>query len=163
MDGLIILSCFIVAPALLSFVLRANGAIVFLSVCLGSVLATFVSGDASSIISGASRSGALATMQWTQITLLIAPVIAATVLTRKKLKGLKRIFGAVAALCSGSLLALLIMPYLSQATQRSIEITNLWHELDSLQVGIIICGTSITMLLLYMTRWKPDGDKKKHK
>ena len=142
---------------------RSHGGLVFLSVCLGSVLATYVAGDASTIISGASRSSALATIQWTQIGLLFTPVVLTLLLARKKLKGLKLILGTFAAAAGGGLLALLLTPYLSQNLQQQIRREVLWHQLDSLQVAIIITGTLVTMLLLFIMRWKPDGDKKKHK
>ena len=109
MDAQIILAGFVIVPAVAVVLLRSNGILVFLSVCLGSVLAAYVAGDASSVISGARRSGALVTMQWTQLGLLVVPVLCTVLLTRKKLKGFKLLLGFVAAIAAGALLALLGM------------------------------------------------------
>lgn len=137
--------------------------LVFLSVCLGSVLATYVAGDASSVISGASRSSALATMQWTQLGLLATPVVLTTLLSRKKLKGIKLLLGIVAAAAGGGLLALLAVPYLASAQQSSIKATELWRQLYNLETTLIILGSVITILHFFITRWKPEKEGKKHK
>jgi zinc transporter ZupT len=160
MDAHIILAGFVIVPAVAVVLLRSNGILVFLSVCLGSVLAAYVAGDASSVISGASRSGALVTMQWTQLGLLVVPVLCTVLLTRKKLKGFKLLLGFVAAIAAGALLALLGMQYLSSALQESIYESTAWHELNNLETAVILTGATITFLYLLMTRWRPEGDKK---
>jgi len=157
---LAILASLVLAPPVITLLLRSNGVLVFLSVCLGSVLATYVAGDASSVISGASRSGALVTMQWTQLGLLVVPVLCTVLLTRKKLKGFKLLLGFVAAIAAGALLALLGVQYLSSALQDSIYESTAWHELNNLETAVILTGATITFLYLLMTRWKPEGDKK---
>jgi len=157
---LAILASLVLAPPVITLLLRSNGVLVFLSVCLGSVLATYVAGDASSVISGASRSGALVTMQWTQLGLLVVPVLCTVLLKRKKLKGFKLLLGFVAAIAAGALLALLGVQYLSSALQDSIYESTAWHELNNLETAVILTGATITFLYLLMTRWKPEGDKK---
>ena len=157
---LAILASLVLAPPVITLLLRSNGVLVFLSVCLGSVLATYVAGDASSVISGASRSGALVTMQWTQLGLLVVPVLCTVLLTRKKLKVFKLLLGFVAAIAAGALLALLGVQYLSSALQDSIYESTAWHELNNLETAVILTGATITFLYLLMTRWKPEGDKK---
>lgn len=158
----ILLGAFVLVP-LATFLLRSNGALVFLSVCLGSVLAIYVAGDASSVISGASRSSALATMQWVQLGLLVAPVILTILLTRKKLKGVKLILGTIAATAAGGLLALLAVPYLSSSVQANIHSSEVWHQLDNLQTAAVLTGAMLTILYFFMTRWKPEKEGKKHK
>ncbi len=160
---LAILAGFVLLPPLATLLLRSNGVLVFLSVCLGSVLATYVAGDASSVISGASRSSVLATMQWTQLGLLVVPVMLTVLLSRKKLKGLKLLLGVLAAAAAGGLLALLAVPYMTATYQTAIKSTELWHELSNLETSLVIAGAAITILHLFMTRWKPESDKKKHK
>lgn len=160
MDALIVLGCLVLIPAVATLLLRSNGMLVFLSVGLGSLLATYVSGDASEVIAGASRSGALATMQWTQIALLTLPVVFTIALTRKKMKAIKLLLGVTASLAAGALLALLATPYLSSSLQTAIRKTEIWHQLYNLETPIILTGASITILLLFITRAKPDKDKK---
>ncbi|QQS20092.1 hypothetical protein IPL85_01390 [Candidatus Saccharibacteria bacterium] len=158
-----ILACLVVLPPLATVLLRSNGMLVFLSICMGSMLATYVAGDVTSVIAGASKSNALVTMQWTQLGLLMLPVPLVLYFSRKKLKGLKLFLGAIAAAAGGGLLALIAVPYMSVTQQTAIKSTQLWHELNNLETSFVIAGATITILHLFMTRWKPDGDKKKHK
>ena len=160
---LAILAAFVVLPPLATVLLRSNGILVFLSVCMGSVLATYVASDASSVISGASRSSVLTTMQWTQLGLLVAPVPFVLYFSRKKLKGLKLVLGTIAAAAGGALLGILGVPYMTAAQQTAIKSTELWRELNNLETAFVIAGASITILHIFMTRWKPEPDKKKHK
>ncbi len=153
----------VAVPPLVTVLLRSNGMLVFLSVCMGSVLATYVAGDASSVIYGASRSNVLTTMQWTQLGLLVIPVVLTLFLSRKKVKGLKLFLGVIAAAAAGGLLALLAVPYLSADQQSTIESTELWRELNNLETAAIITGASTTVLYFFMTRWKPESEKKHKK
>lgn len=164
MDALIILGCLGLVPPIVTLLLRSNGVLVFLSVCLGSVLSTYLADDVGMVISGASRSSALNTMQWSQLGLLVLPVVLTIVLARKKLKGVKLLLGAIAAAAGGGLLALLAVPFLSRTLQDTIRKTDLWHQLDNAQSALLIVGVIVTLLLLFMTRTKPVEDKgKKHK
>jgi hypothetical protein len=160
----ILLAVFVLTPFAISFLLRSSGALVFMSVCLGSILATYAASDASSVISGASRSGVLATMQWVQLALLAVPVVLTLLLTRKKVKGIKFILSSVTAALAGGLLALLAVPYMSASMQSTVHASQLWHQLDNLQTAIILAGSVLTTLYLFATRWQPEKDHtKKHK
>lgn len=165
MNSLVLLGCLALIPPMATLVLRSNGVLVFLSVCLGSVLSTFVADDVGTVISGASKSGALATMQWSQLGLLVIPVALTIILARKKLKGVKLILGVIAAAAGGGLLALLALPLLSRSIQDSVRAAEVWRQLDNSQSAIIIAGALVTVLFLFMTRTKPveDTKGKKHK
>lgn len=160
---LAILAGLVVLPPVVTLLFRSNGVLVFLSVCMGSVLATYIASDASNVISGASRPSVLTTMQWTQLGLLIAPVPFVLFFSRKKLKGLKLFLGTIAAGAGGGLLALLTVPYMTAAQQAVIKSSELWRELNNLEAAFIIAGASIAILHIFITRWKPEADKKKHK
>lgn len=163
MDAQILVGLVVLVPFLAVLLLHASGVFTFLSLCLGSVLATYVAGDANTVLASARSGGGLATMQWVQLALLIAPMAAAILLTRKKSKGVKLVLSATLALIAGALLALLATPYFSRALQADVTATELWHQLDSLQTAIILSGTGLVLFNLFSTRWKPDKEGKKHK
>lgn len=160
---LALLAGLVLAIPLVALVLRSNGILVFLSVCMGSILATYAAGDMSSVIADASRMSELATLQWTQLFLLGIPIVLTLLLSRKKLKGVKLGLGVLAAGAAGGLLALLMVPYLSISQQAAVRSTELWHELNNLETMFVIAGAALTVLYLFMTRWKPEGEKKHKK
>lgn len=163
MDAQILVGLLVLVPFLAVLLLHSSGVFTFLSLCLGSVLATYVAGDANTVLASARSGGGLATMQWVQLALLIAPMAAAILLTHKKSKGVKLVLSATLALIAGALLALLATPYFSRALQADVTATELWHQLDSLQTAIILSGTGLVLFNLFSTRWKPDKEGKKHK
>ncbi|PID31096.1 hypothetical protein CSA80_03105 [Candidatus Saccharibacteria bacterium] len=160
---LVLLAGLVFVPPVATLFLRSNGVLVFLGVCLGSVLAMYVAGDASSVISSANRTSPLATMQWTQLTLLIVPVVLTILLSRKKMRGTNSLLSLAAAMTAGCLLALFAVPYLSAGQQSTIRATELWRQLDNLQTAFVILGAGVTVLYLFVTRWKPQVHKKHHK
>ena len=163
MDAQILVGLLVLVPFLAVLLLHASGVFTFLSLCLGSVLATYVAGDANTVLASARSGGGLATMQWVQLGLLVAPMAVTILLTRKKSKGVKLVLSATLALIAGALLALLATPYFSRALQADVTATELWHQLDSLQTAIILSGTGLVLFNLFSTRWKPDKEGKKHK
>ena len=162
MAPLIILAAIALVPFVVTFLFRADGAIVFLSVALGTVLATYVAGDTADVLTAASSGNNLAAMQWVQIALLVLPVVLALLLTRKKTRGLKHLLSSVTALAAGAMLALLLVPYLSGPLQTQMKDTFLWREIDNLETALIIAGTLLVFLQLFMNRFKPEKGKKKH-
>lgn len=162
MAPLIILAAIALVPFVVTFLFRADGALVFLSVALGTVLATYVAGDTADVLTAANSGSTLAAMQWVQIVLLILPVALALLLTRKKTRGLKHILSSITALSAGAVLALLLVPYLSAPLQDQIRDTFLWREIDNLETALIIIGSVLVYTQLFMNRFKPEKGKKKH-
>ncbi|QQS18802.1 hypothetical protein IPL68_01925 [Candidatus Saccharibacteria bacterium] len=75
MDAQLLLGLLMLAPALSVILLHASGVFTFLSLSLGSVLATYVAGDANTVLNSANNGGGLTTMQWVQLGLLVAPCL----------------------------------------------------------------------------------------
>jgi hypothetical protein len=55
MSPVVILGCLVIIPVVLLMVLRVNAALVFLSVCLGSVLTNFLGPDVNSLLDLVSK------------------------------------------------------------------------------------------------------------
>ncbi len=160
MTYLIVLACLVLVPFLLIMALRSHGSIVFLSLCLGSVLATLVAPDMTDVVSAMTRGNTLVTLQWSQIGLLTAPFLLATLFTKGAIRGGKQLLNGLNAFASGTLFALLLTPYLSPIWQAGIKQQGLWHQLDNLQTAILIVGAATSLLFLLITRSHPKLDKK---
>ncbi len=161
MTYLIVLACLVLVPFVLIMILRSHGSIAFLSLCLGSVLATLVAPDMTAVVSAMTRGNALVTLQWSQIGLLTTPFLLAILFTKGAIRGGKLLLNGLNAIASGTLFALLLTPYLSPAWQAGIKQQGLWHQLDNLQTAILIMGAVISLLFLLMTRSHQKIDKKR--
>ncbi len=159
---MIVLCSVVALPPVVSLVLRSNGVLVFLSVCMGSVLATHAASDMANVVSGFTQASLLGTLQWTSLGLLFTPVVCTVLFSRKKLQGGKLLLGFVAAAAGGVLLATVMVPYLSTSLQNTLQSTTVWHEVQNLEIPSVLAGSVTTLLYLFITRWKPMSDKKKH-
>lgn len=159
---MIISAAFIVVPVLAAVVLRSSGTLMFLSVCLGSVLATHVAGDASSIISSATPDDGASAMQWAQLGLLVLPFVLTLLFTRKRASSSEMITGVFAAAAAGALLGLLAVPYMTETMSSTFTGSEVWHQIDNLQTSIVIAGSVLVLASFFMGRHK-SHDEKKHK
>lgn len=161
MTYLIVLACLVLVPFVVIMALRSHGSIVFLSLCLGSVLATLVAPDVTNVVSAITRGNTVVTLQWSQIGLLAAPFVLATIFTKGAIRGGKQLLNGLNAFASGTLFALLLTPYLSSDWQSGIRALGLWRQLDNLQTAILIAGAGISLLFLLVTRPHHRADKKR--
>lgn len=162
--SLLLIGCLVLVPVFAIVLLKAQGAIVFLSLCLGSVLASYVATDMTDVLTS-MRSGQspLAVSQMVRIILLIAPFVLAMLFTSRTVRGGKHLLNLVTALTSGILFALLIVPLLSSDLQRSIMDQTVWHQISSLQTLVIIVGATLSMIFLLMSRPHHQNSKKHRK
>jgi hypothetical protein len=160
MTQLVILLAIVLVPVLIITVLRANGAIAFMSLCVGSVLATYTSTDAATIVSSFSAGVSEATTKWVQLALLVAPFLLAMLFTRGSVHGSKQFMNFLPALASGMLFALLAIPLFSATWQHQLEAQAFWHQLDSLQTAIVLAGAAFSLLFILMShRTRSEGGK----
>src|ERR1700744_797814 len=110
MNYLVVLAALALLPMVVVVWLRVNGAIAFMSLCLGSVLVTYTSSDVDGVFGSFSSSkNTLTTNQWVQLGLLIVPLILTILFTRGSVKGTKKITNILPALAAGLLTALLVV------------------------------------------------------
>lgn len=163
MAYLLILAALALVPALAIVLLRVNGAIAFMSLCLGSVLVAYTSSDVTDLVTSFSAKGTLNVDQWVKLALLIAPFLLTILFTRGGVKGSKKLTNILPAIATGLLFALLVVPLLAANVQRNIHQLGLWHQLDSLQTSVIIAGAVFSLLFLLFThRTKHEEEGKKH-
>jgi len=162
---LAILAALAAVPALAIILLRVNGAIAFMSLCLGSVLVTYTSSDVSSVLTSMLNKGPLATNQWVQLGLLVVPLLLAILFTRGSVKGAKAVTNVLPAIAAGLLSALLIVPLLGANLQHQIHDLGIWRQLSNAQTAVILGGALFSLVFLLFTHRKHGGGeegKKKH-
>lgn len=166
-SSLVILAAIALVPLLAILLLRANGAVAFMSLCLGSVLVTYTATDVESVTSSLLDKGALATNQWVQLGLLVIPLLLAVLFTRGSVKSGKAVINILPAAATGLLAALLVVPLLSASLQRQVQSSSFWTQLSNAQTAVILGGAVFSLVFLLFThRKKKSGDeegKKKKK
>ena len=163
MTYLLVLAALALLPVLGIVLLRVNGAIAFMSLCLGSTLVTYVSSDVNDIVSSFATKGSLNVHQWVQLGLLVVPFLLTILFTRGSVNGGKKITNILPALASGLLFALLTVPLLPANIQRQVHHVALWHQLDSLQTAVILGGAAFSLVFLLFTHRKQGEEEgKKH-
>lgn len=164
MTYLIVLAALALVPVLLVTLLRVNGAIAFMSLCLGSVLVTYTSSDVDTVFTTFTNQHALVTNQWVQLALLVIPFLLTILFTMRSVKGGKTVTNFLPALATGLLFALLTVPLLPADLQRNLHSTEAWHQLDDLQTAIILGGALFSLVFLLFThRSKHEDEHKKKK
>ena len=168
MTPLVILVALAAVPALVVLVLRVNGAIAFMSLCLGSVLVTYTSSDVDTVFTSFANKGVLATNQWVQLALLIVPLLLTILFTRRSVKkGAKSAINILPALATGLLCVLFVVPLLPSGLQHQLQDINAWRQLSDAQTGVILGGAAFSLVFLLFTHRKRKGGdeeegKKKH-
>lgn len=164
MNPNVILIALLAAPPILLMVLRVNAALVFLSLCLGSVLVQFVAPDAAVILSSTSAGshGVPSSLMFVDLVLLLLPVVLTTVFMIRSVHGHARLaLNFLPAVGASALATLLAVPLMSKGLTGSLTHLVLWHKLEALQTLIISADTLLVLLFLWMQRPKAHHGKEK--
>jgi hypothetical protein len=165
----ILLAATVVAPVLFLMVLRINAALVFLSLCLGSVLVQFVAPDVNSFMTVFSAHAPHTDAPdnlIVQLVLLLAPAALTAIFMIRTVKGHGRLLlNVLPAAGVGLLGVLLVIPLLSQDIADNLTSASLWPQVERSQNLIVGGSAVICLLVLWMQRPKTGGEKhgKKHK
>lgn len=148
MIPLIIVIALFILPIIIILKRKANALLVFLSVCLGFVLATFIAADFADVITAITRGNMLATTQWIQVVLVLLPFWAAMLFTKGASTPGGALFGLLLAIVASTLAVLLVVSFLPNALQESLEDTVAWKELHNASTALLIAGGVITLFSL---------------
>lgn len=166
----VILGAIILLPIVILMVLRINAALVFLSLCLGSVLVQFVAPETKGFIEDfsfkANTDLSSTSNNTIKLVLLLFPTILTSIFMIRTVSGRGKLFlNLLPAIGVGLLGALLIVPLLPPGVSHDIVRSNLWDQVVKAQVLIVGSSALVCMLVLWMQRPKTGGnkhDKKKH-
>ena len=150
-------------PALLVLLFRAHGAIAFMSLCLGSVLATYVAGDVTDFMTGIMSLDALGSGEWVKLALLVLPLLLSLLFTTRTVRGHQQLINVLPALAAGLLLVLLVEPLLPANVQEQIETNVIWDTLNNLQTAVLLAGAFFSQFFLLITGRPPKHSDKKEK
>lgn len=152
----------VVLPLVMVLVLRSNGAVAFLSVCLGSVLVATVSSDVIDFTAAFTPLGDEIVDDWTKVALLLLPLLIGLFVTRKSVGASKQAINFIPALAAGLLLALFAVPLLPSGVEKTIAGTDYWDMLQNLKTLIILGGAAMSFGLLLIARPRHKEEDKKH-
>jgi hypothetical protein len=163
MTPVMLIAIAVAIPVLLFAILRVNAAIIFLSLCLGSVLVNLVGSDANSVLSLFSA-GLHESNVMLPLTLLFAPAVLTTlIMIRTIKKGLPLLLNILPSLAFGVVGLLLAVPLCSAGVQGAITNSSVWHDLQKLQTMVVILSAVVSLFFLWLQRPKHSGDDKKKK
>jgi hypothetical protein len=151
-------------PLVVLTVLRINAVMVFLSLCLGQVLVTYVGGDATSMMSLFSphTSGAVS-YSTLDLILLLGPAVATSVFMLFSIHGhIKTILNILPAAGAAFLGVLLAVPLLAPGVRYAIEGQALWQNLSRAQDFIVGISALISLVFLWSQRHRK-GEGGKHR
>ena len=166
----LILAAIVIAPILVLMLLRINAALVFLSLCLGSVLVQFVAADTNSLLalfSAQAPNTDPPDNETLSLILLLAPAILTAVFMVKTVRNKsKLILNALPAAGVGLLGALLVVPLLPPNLADDIITSSMWSQVEKSQGFIVGLSATVCLLVLWLQRPKAGHEgkhSKKHK
>jgi hypothetical protein len=154
---------------LLLMLLRVNAALVFLSLCLGSVLVQFASPDAealAALFSAQAPNTDPPDNSTLSIAMLVTPAVLTAIFMIRTVRGkTKLLINALPAAVVGLLGALLVVPLLPEGLNDDIINSSLWSQVQASQGFAVGLAAVVCLLVLWMQRPKTGGEGKhgKHK
>lgn len=154
-----VLGALILAPLVLTFLLKSNAATGFLALCAGFVLSTSAVGGLKQLL---NQMDLTVTETSLALILVAAPLILTLLLVRSPSReGAMFIMQLMAALAAGGLLALSVGPLVGSSTSIDLEASQTWNHLQNFQAAIIGAGALISFLLVWLSGFQRHR-KKKH-
>jgi hypothetical protein len=158
-----LLAVLIFLPAVLTFLLKSNGAQSFLALCGGFAVITLSGSDIEHLF-GKTRITSL-TSNDVDLILLGVPLLLTLLFTLGSVRLKKqRLLHVLPALCAGALFAAIAAPMFSDTLNIKLANSSAWRNLQDAQSYIVSAGLLFSLLLIWSARFmpaKPHG--KKHK
>lgn len=149
----------LLAPVLVLTILRINAVMVFLGLCLGSVMLRYVGPDANSVLHfllpHASGNVSTSTMR---LILLLGPAVATAFFMVFSVKGkIRTLINILPAAGTSVLGVLLTVPVLAPGLRYAIEGQSIWENL--MRTQDLAVGVSALMSLMYLWAQRPGHRK----
>ncbi len=152
MTPLVFFAIVVLGPAAILTLLRVNAAVVFLSLCLGSVLVQFMGSDGISFVTTFVPHASSFSESSIQIGLLLLPAVLTTIFMFHSVRHVRVLLNIVPALTVGLLALLLIEPLLSSGLQGTITHSSLWQQYTRMQSLIVGASALISLAYLWFDR-----------
>jgi hypothetical protein len=153
-----ILAALIFSPVILTYLLKSNAALGYLSLAGAFTLITLGSAELKNLTGHLDIRVDSSTLN---LVVLMFPLLATLLLTRKAFKDqVRTVLQLAAALCAGGLLALVSVPLLNASARTNFADSWGWANLQKIQVPIIAAGFLLSLLLVWFNK---SHSGKKHK
>src|ERR1700689_2737537 len=133
----LILIALLLAPLILTFLLRANAALGFLALCTGFTAATYASGSTQHWLAHLASSGQLLSTNAVNLIMIVVPLALTLLLTRKHVPKQRFYLQALPALASGGLLALSTASLLTDWLNIDFGSVGIWNQLEKQEALIV--------------------------
>jgi hypothetical protein len=152
----LILAALIFSPVLLTFILKSNAALGYLSLAGAFTLITLGSAELKDLTGYLEIRIDSSTLN---LAVIMVPLLFTLLLTRKSFSGqIKTFLYLVTALCAGGLLALVSVPLLNASARTNFADSWGWTNLQKVQVPLIAAGFLLSLILMWF--YKPSRSKK---
>jgi hypothetical protein len=155
----VILGALVLGPLILTFFLKSNAAMAFLSLCAGFAVISFASTDLENLtghLDFSINSSAL------NLVLIGLPLILTLLLVRHAFMGkFGLILHSLIALATGALLAVIAVPLLSDSIRANFADSKLWSDLQNIQAGVIGAGVFLSLCVVWASGLKHHKPAKK--
>lgn len=152
----ILLAAIVLIPIIVCTVLRINAVMVFLSLCLGNILVTYVASDANSLLTLFAPGISNKVTSFIQLIVLLLPVVLTSVIMMLSINNRgKVIMNILPAVGVGYLSVLLIVPLLPPDIRSSVQSAHLWPEFVKLQS--LVVGITAVISLFFLWRQRKRG------
>lgn len=158
MNPLILMAAVVVVPVLLMFITGSKAASVFLALCAGSVLSTYVGDTALDMVQTFVRGYNETTMAAVEIGLLVFPALLTMLFLGRSQHGSQKIINIFPAVLTGMVALFMVVPLLPSATMKSVQATEAWQQLYAYQA--IFVGAAVLFSLFQL--WA-SGSSSRHK
>ena len=162
-SGTLWLAIIALAPIVGIFLLGANAALVFLSLCLGYVLYSFDAHNATSAINSLHQYSFTNHLKTSAIVinlvLLLGPALITLVIQIRSMHGSRRLFNLIPAVFCGLFAALIVVPALPASVASSIGATPYWGKLAHYQDDIVGIGAAVA-IVFFWSNFKHHASKK---
>jgi hypothetical protein len=143
----------LVVPLLVLTVLRINAAMVFLSLCLGYVLVTFVANDADSLISFLAPDTNSISASSLKLGMLLTPAILTSIFMVFSVRGRTGVTLNILPAAGVSVLALLLaVPLFTPGLRYEVQSLTMWQQINEAQAMIVGASALISLLFLWVHR-----------
>lgn len=169
MTPVITLGAIVLVPIVLLMVFRINATLVFLSLCLGSVLVLFAANDVAGLLalfSARVPEGVDTSDSNISLVLLLLPTLLTALFMIRTVRGNgKLLLNLLPAAGVGLLGALLVVPLLPAGLSHNIMAATVWTQIQTAQGTVVGATATICLLVLWMQRpsHSHEGKHGKHK
>lgn len=143
----------LVIPLILFVALRVNASLVFLSLCLGTVLVQYVASEANTLIHLATPHISPISTSSVQLLLLVAPAAITTIVTVFSVRGrAKNAVNVLPAAAASALLVLLAVPLFPPGLRYNLQGQQAWHYLSNAEALVVSAGAVVSLFFLWTQR-----------